>query len=69
MEEKGGEFDAGLPTAGEFSYGPVQVISLEFKLPSHFTTFPVWLITVADKKVECRLLWLEWIVLSEVSKS
>lgn len=69
MKEQRSEFDARLPTAGEFSYWPVKVIPLKFKLPSYFTTFPVWLVTVSNKKVECGLLWLKWVVLSEVSKA
>jgi hypothetical protein len=69
MEKQRSEFDAGLPAARKFSYGPVEVIPLEFKLPSYFTAFPVWLVAVAHKKVECGLLWLKWIVLSEVSEA
>jgi len=69
MKKQRSKFDASLPPAGQFSYGPVKVISLEFKLPSYFTTFPVWLVTVTYEKVECRLLWLKGIVLSEVSEA
>ncbi len=68
MEEQGGEFHPCLPATGEFSHGPVEVIPLEFELPSYFTTFPVWLVAVAHKKVECGLFRFEGIVLSEVSK-
>ena len=69
MKKQCSEFDTGLPTPREFLYRPVEVIPLEFKLPSYFTTLPVWLVTITNKKIECRLFWLKWIVLSEISES
>jgi hypothetical protein len=51
VQEKGREFDAGLPTSGEVLHRGFEHLAFDFEFPGDFAAFPVGLVAISHEEL------------------